>query len=738
MRKLWIVALLLALPGLAVAQGNGPTLIRGAGNPNAVPDQYIVVLNQGVDLPATANEMARGYGGEVRFVYKQVLHGFAIRLPGQAAEALARDPRVDYVEQDQVVTASATQTNPPSWGLDRVDQRDLPLDNSYTYDFDGTGVHAYVIDTGIRATHVDFGGRASADFDSVGDGQNGNDCYGHGTHVAGTVGSATYGIAKNVRIHAVRVLDCNGSGTNSGVIAGVDWVAANHVSPAVGNMSLGGGASSSLDSAVNNAVASGVFMAVAAGNESTDACTRSPARAADVYTVGATTINDVRSSFSNYGTCVEIFGPGSSITSTWYTSNTATATISGTSMATPHVAGAAALLLDEDPTLTPSQVASLLTDNATAGRLSSIGSGSPNLLLYTLNSSTPPPPPPPPPDCPAGSIDFTSYGLESYADQNFSNTYEVLDAATLRLTNNTWLRSTQSYTVTANTMIEFQFASNAQGEIHAIGFDENQTLNDAPRHHQFWGTQNWTGTGKAEVTAQQYSGSGAYETFQVHPGAFFTGSSMRLVFTNDNDAGSGNEGRFRCVRVFESDGGPPPPGNCTVDDNFDTSATGWFNDGASTCTTGAYVLDTPTLVSNGGVITQVGGDHTSGSGFALFTATNSSAGVNDVDGGNCILGSPTWSVAADSTLSVWYFHGQRDAGDDPSGDFFRLEVSTNGGSTWTTIASNGDSTSNAAWTQVTYPIPAGSTVQVRVQASDGAGPGDLVEAGIDDLSICDN
>jgi hypothetical protein len=288
-------------------------------------------------------------------------------------------------------------------------------------------------------------------------------------------------------------------------------------------------------------------------------------------------------------------------------------------------------------------------------------------------------------------------------------------------------------------MIEFQFASNAQGEIHAIGFDENQTLNDAPRHHQFWGTQNWTGTGKAEVTSQQYSGSGDYETFQVHPGSFFTGSSMRLVFTNDNDAGSGNEGRFRCVRVFESDGPPPPPpGNCTVDDSFDTDAAGWFNDAASTCTTGAYVLDTPTLVSNGGVTTQVGGDHTSGSGLAIFTATNSSAGVNDVDGGNCILGSPTWSVAADSTLSVWYFHGQRDAGDDPSGDFFALEVSTNGGSTWNTIASNGDSTSNAAWTQVTYPIPAGSTVAVRVQASDGAGPGDLVEAGIDDLSICDN
>jgi hypothetical protein len=175
-----------------------------------------------------------------------------------------------------------------------------------------------------------------------------------------------------------------------------------------------------------------------------------------------------------------------------------------------------------------------------------------------------------------------------------------------------------------------------------------------------------------------------------------------------------------------------------VDDDFEGGATGWFNDGASTCTTGDYVLATPTFVSNLGVVTQVGGDHTSGSGNAIFTATNSSAGVNDVDGGNCILGSPTWSVADASTLSVWYFHGQRDAGDDPSGDFFRLEVSTNGGSTWQTVASNGDSTSNASWTLATHPIPAGSSVQLRVQASDGAGPGDLVEAGIDDLSICPN
>jgi len=737
MRRLWIAVLVLALPAAAFGQAGGPTLIQGADNPDAIPDHFIVVLNDGVDLPETASEMARSFGGTVNRVYKTVLHGFAVTLPGRSAEALAHDPRVAYVEQDQRITINATQNSPPSWGLDRVDQRDLPLDSSYTYNFDGTGVHAYIIDTGIRPTHVQFGGRASADYDTVGDGQNGIDCYGHGTHVAGTVGSASYGIAKNVRLHAVRVLNCSGSGTTSGVVAGIDWVASNHQSPAVANMSLGGGASSSIDTASNNLVASGVFLAVAAGNDSANACNYSPARAANVYTVGSTTISDVRSSFSNYGTCVEIFAPGSSITSTWHTSDTATNTISGTSMATPHVAGAGALLLDEDPTLTPSQVAQILTDNATSGRLSSIGSGSPNLLLYTLNASTPPPPPPPPPSCPDGSIDFTSYGLESYADQNFSNTYSVVDAATLRLTNNTWLRSTQSYTVTADTVIEFQFASGSQGEIHAIGFDENQTLNDSPRHFQFWGTQNWTGAGKAQVTPTQYSGGGSYETFQVRPGDFYTGGGMRLVFTNDNDAGSGNEGLFRCVRVFE-DTTTPPPGNCTVDDDFEGGADGWTNDAASTCSTGDYVLATPTLVSNGGVVTQVGGDHTSGAGNAIFTATNSSAGVDDVDGGNCILSSPTWAVADASTLAVWYFHGQRDAGDDPSGDFFRLEVSTDGGGSWTAIATNGDATSNAAWTRVTAPIPAGSSVRLRVQASDGPATGDLVEAGIDDLSICPN
>ncbi len=735
MKKL-VLSLVLSLLASSVFAGDG-SILRTRGTP--VPGRYIVQFAPGHDARSTASELALGTPARAVHVYEHAIRGAAFEMSEQQALAMARHPKVLLVEEDAVVTIAATQNNPPSWGLDRVDQRNLPLSGSYTFDFDGTGVNAYIIDTGIRTTHNDFGGRAFHGTDTVGDGQNGNDCHGHGTHVAGTVGGTSFGIAKNVTLFRVRVLNCQGSGTNAGVIAGVDWVTANHIKPAVANMSLGGGASTAVDNAVNNSVAAGVFYAVAAGNSNTNACNSSPARAANVYTVGSTTQSDARSSFSNFGTCVEIFAPGSSITSAWSTSNTATNTISGTSMATPHVAGAAALVLDEDPGLTPAQVASTLTNRATSGVLSGVGTGSPNLLLFTLGGGPPPPPPPPGPDpgtCAAGSIDFTSYGLGSYADQNVSNTFERIDSGrTVRLLNNTWLRSTQSYTVTANTVVEFKFASSSEGEIHSIGFDENQTLNDAPRHFQFWGDQNWTGAGKAQVTPQQYSGSGGYETFRVEVGDFFTGGSMRLVFGNDNDSGSGNEGRFACVRVFEDDGGGG--GTCTVEESFTTSATGWANDPASTCSTGAYVRATPTLVTNGGVTTQPAGDHTSGTGAAMFTATNSSAGVNDVDGGNCILTSPVWSVPAASTLSAWWFHGQRDAGGDAAGDFFRLELSLNGGSTWTTLVSRGDVTSNAAWTEVTASIPAGSNVRLRMQASDGTATGDLVEAGIDDVRICE-
>jgi subtilisin family serine protease len=355
---------------------------------NAIPGRYIVVFHDWATgdkgafsvAPALAGTMRDIYGGEVERTYQHALNGFAAKMSKEQALALSDDPRVAYVEEDSVMTISTTQSG-ATRGLDRIDQRDLPLNGTYIYTPTGAGVRAYVIDTGIRTTHTQFGGRAAASFDAFGG--NGQDCNGHGTHVAGTIGGSTYGVAKGALLRAVRVLDCNGSGSTSGVIAGVDWVRANHVKPAVANMSLGGGASSTLDAAVNNLSAAGVTIVVAAGNSNTDACTQSPSRAANAVTVGSTTTSDARSSFSNFGTCVDIFAPGSSITSAWSTSDTATNTISGTSMASPHVCGAAALYLQTFPGSSPATIRNALVNGATLNHITGAGSGSPNRLLYT-------------------------------------------------------------------------------------------------------------------------------------------------------------------------------------------------------------------------------------------------------------------------------------------------------------------------------------------------------------------
>jgi subtilisin family serine protease len=358
--------------------------IRYAGSARAVAGSYIVVLKDGSTTSASAaTSLVRRHGGSVRQVYGAAVRGFNVSATAQAARALAADPAVAYVEQDQVMSIDATQTNPPSWGLDRIDQRNLPLSSSYTYPNTASNVTAYIIDTGIRFSHNTFGGRATSGFDAV-DGGSADDCNGHGTHVAGTVGGSQYGVAKGVHLVAVRVLNCSGSGTTAGVIAGINWVTSNHAAgaPAVANMSLGGGASSTLDTAVNNSINDGVTYAIAAGNSNANACNASPARVAAAITVGSTTRTDARSSFSNFGTCVDIFAPGSSITSSWNTSNTATNTISGTSMATPHVAGAAALVLSVNPSWTPAQVRTQLVNVATANVITNVGSGSPNRLLF--------------------------------------------------------------------------------------------------------------------------------------------------------------------------------------------------------------------------------------------------------------------------------------------------------------------------------------------------------------------
>ncbi|MDO9453973.1 MAG: S8 family peptidase [Stagnimonas sp.] len=390
-----------------------------------IPNQYIVVLDKAA-LPASLaklglNDLVQSTlvqvgGGVVLSKYSTALTGFSARITANQAEALGKLPFVKLVEQDQVMSASATQSN-ATWGLDRVDQRNLPMDGLYIYrDQAAAGVNVYVIDTGLNASHTEFTGRVGTgrNFAPNSDGLIGGlipggilpinlgaldlgtglfsgdtdpadttDCNGHGTHVAGTATGTVYGVAKKATIHAVRVLGCSGSGSNAGVIAGVDWVAANAVKPAVGNMSLGGGDSPALDQAVENVIAKGISMAVAAGNDSSGACSGSPYKAPNAITVGSTDNGDGMSSFSNFGTCIDIFAPGGSITSASSSNNTGTAVLSGTSMASPHVAGAIALILGASPGANPAQVRSTLVGNATPGKVTSIGANTVNLLLYT-------------------------------------------------------------------------------------------------------------------------------------------------------------------------------------------------------------------------------------------------------------------------------------------------------------------------------------------------------------------
>ena len=324
-------------------------------------------------------------------------------------------------------------------------------------------------------------------------------------------------------------------------------------------------------------------------------------------------------------------------------------------------------------------------------------------------------------------VDFSTTGTVSYSNQDVSGNATVEDGGdTLLLQNNTWRRTSQTYTITANTVLEVDFSSATQGEIHGIGFDEDDTLTNNVRIFQLHGTQNW---GSANHDFDNYAGGGAFTTYTIPVGQYYTGT-MYLVLVNDNDAGSGNDSRFKNVRIYED---VPTGGTCAVDEDFQSGATGWTNSGS--CSTGSFVVGTPTSVVNGGVTTQLAGDHTTGSGNAFFSAVNTSAGSNDVDGGTCIVESPTYTVNDASDVSLWYFHGQRDAGDD-SGDFFRLEISTNGGTSYTTLASFGDVTVNAAWTEATTTVAAGTSVKFRLQVADGTSGGDLIEAGLDDVSIC--
>ena len=394
-----VVGVATAVPASSAVPDGGPNKAVGsimyAGHPDAIDGSYVVVLRGGIDgtasadaIKSTASDLAKEYNGSIQFTYTAALKGFAVKASAADAKRLAADRRVEYVAQDQKVGLNVfVQPAPPSWGLDRVDQRSLPLDTKYHYPSTAPTARAYIIDTGIRFTHQEFGGRAVFGTDTIGDGQNGNDCNGHGTHVAGTVGGRSVGLAKQVKLVAVRVLNCFGSGSFAQVIAGVDWVTLDNIlnpRPSVANMSLGGGAFQPLDDAVTNSINANVHYSVAAGNSNADACLFSPARTPRATTLGATDIADNRAAFSNIGTCVDLFAPGVGIYSAYGTADNAYATLSGTSMASPHAAGTAALWRQKFPADSADQVATALVANATPGVVVGLPAAppSPNLLLF--------------------------------------------------------------------------------------------------------------------------------------------------------------------------------------------------------------------------------------------------------------------------------------------------------------------------------------------------------------------
>ena len=352
------------------------------GQAQVMRSDYIVTFK---GSPAAGMAAVNASGGKVFHTYGHALNGVAVSLPDNAINGLRNRPEIAAIELDATVSIDATQTG-ATWGLDRIDQTSLPLNSTYSYNSNGSGVTAYIIDTGILTTHSEFVGRTASGYSAINDGNGTSDCNGHGTHVAGTVGGNIFGVAKGSSLVPIRVLDCAGSGSNSGVIAGINWVIANHESgvPAVANLSLGGGANSALDTAVTNLVNDGVVVAVAAGNSNADACRTSPARVPLAITVGATEKTDKRSSFSNFGKCLDVFAPGTGIESAWITSSSSTRTISGTSMASPHVAGVAALVLQANPNWTPAQVSAKIIDGSTKNVVTNPGKSSPNRLLFSL------------------------------------------------------------------------------------------------------------------------------------------------------------------------------------------------------------------------------------------------------------------------------------------------------------------------------------------------------------------
>ncbi|WP_457946486.1 S8 family serine peptidase [Pseudarthrobacter sp. alpha12b] len=417
-----------ALSAASLPAAAAPAPVAGSG-------RYIVQYAPSADLAAEVSGL-RGQGLAVGRTFEHAVRGAVVTANPAQAAALARSAKVLSVEPDAPVKLSGTE-QPAPWGLDRADQRSLPLSGTYSWTGAGAGVTAYVVDTGILASHTDFGGRVAAGWTAVADGKGTTDCNGHGTHVAGTVAGSTYGVAKSATLVPVRVLDCSGSGYNSDVVAGLDWIAANHAAgtPAVANLSLGGAASTTVDNAIQAVLADGVTTVVAAGNSAADACTGSPARVPGAVTVAASDSADKQASFSNFGSCVDLYAPGVGITSDYYTSTTATASMSGTSMAAPHTAGAAALLLSQNPALAPADVSAELVANATPGVITGATTGTPNRLLYTGAVAAPAPAPAPPVASISPAAKAAAVAVGTNVTATFSTAVQGVSAGTFALRN---------------------------------------------------------------------------------------------------------------------------------------------------------------------------------------------------------------------------------------------------------------------------------------------------------------